>query len=325
MFRKTWKQLKIFIFIIVIIACIPRSILPISSQAENIEKYMKLNDVEKRLPEFKDDREALTLKLEQLEEINRSRKRFSAKPLKLDILASRVANKISREAAENNFVGHWNMAGEKPYHRYAFAGGYDHVSENAYGEWSSENYINNPEVIKGKMKSGHDSFMKERAPNDGHKQTVIAKDHNFVGIGYHLSGKQFRYYEEYIDRYLEFENIPSEAKPGEKKSITVRTDGKSFLYFMIVYYEKFPGPMNPKEISSRGSYADFTNEQYQQLYAWDLARLRNGSAYNIPLTFEKEGLYYIHLFTDEKEITSPARLSTKGRTPYSGIVIKVRK
>ena len=56
--------------------------------------------------------------------------------VKLDILASRVANKMCREAAENNFIGHWNLAGEKPYHRYAFAGGYDHVSENAFGEWS---------------------------------------------------------------------------------------------------------------------------------------------------------------------------------------------
>ena len=47
--------------------------------------------------------------------------------LGLDILASRVANMQSREAAANRFSGHWNMRGEKPYHRYAFAGGVDHV------------------------------------------------------------------------------------------------------------------------------------------------------------------------------------------------------
>ncbi len=324
MFRKIWKQIKIIVFAVVILACIPRSILPLGSQSEDIVYYVRLNDAEKRLPDFKDDRQALELKMEQLKEINRSRKRYSAKPVKLDILASRVANKMSREAAENDYVGHWNLAGEKPYHRYAFAGGHDHVTENAYGEWSSQNYEITPLVIGQMMKGGHDIFMKEKAPNDGHKQAVIGKDHNFVGIGYYLSGKQFRYYEEFIDRYFEFENIPSEMKTGEKNSITVRTDGNNFLYFMIVYYEKFPEPMSPKEISRKSSYADFTNEQYQQIYAWDLAAFRKGSEYKIPLSFKKEGLYYIHIFSDKKEYTKPASLSTKGRTPYSGIVIKVK-
>ncbi|HEX2969721.1 MAG TPA: CAP domain-containing protein [Bacteroidales bacterium] len=324
MFRKTWKQIKIIVIAVAIILCIPRSILPVLSQSENIEFYIRLNDAEKRLNEYKDDRKALELKLDQLDVINRSRKRFNAKPVKLDILASRVANKMSREAAEKNFVGHWNTEGEKPYHRYAFAGGYDHVSENAFGEWSSQDYTDTPEVIASMMKGGHETFMKEKAPNDGHKQTVIAKDHNFVGIGYCLEGKQFRYYEEFIDRYYTFENIPSELKPGEKANITIKTDGKNFLYFMIVYYEKFPDAMNPKEISRRGSYSDFTNDQYQQVYAWDLAKVRNGNSYTIPLSFRKEGLYYIHIFSDPKEYTKPTNLNTKGKTPYSGIVIKVK-
>ena len=89
---------------------------------------------------IKDNDEALKLKIDQLDFINKSRKRNNASPVKLDILASRVANKMAKEAAENEYLGHWNMAGEEPYLRYAFAGGYDHVSENAYGEWSSDNY-----------------------------------------------------------------------------------------------------------------------------------------------------------------------------------------
>jgi len=324
MFRKIWKQLKITAIVIVIIICIPRSILPLSQQSEDIEYYLKLNESEDRLHEYKDDRVALELKLEQLELINRNRRRFGARPLKLDILASRVANKISREAAENEYIGHWNMAGEKPYHRYAFAGGYDHVSENVYAEWSKELLENSTDKIAFMMRTAQETFMEERPPNDGHKQTVIAKDHNFVGIGYHLTGKQFRYYEEYIDRYFEFGEIPSEVRPGKKTAITIKTDNKTFLYFMIVYYEKFPGPLTPKEITRRESYDDYTGEQYQQIYAWDLAKYRNGSTYTIPLSFKKEGLYYIQIFSDKKEYTKPASLSTKGRTPYSGIVIKVR-
>jgi len=326
MFRKMWKTLKFFIILAIILICLPHSILPHSREdnpQDEIEMYLKQNDSELRLMEFKDSPEALKLKLLQLEVINKSRKKYNAEPVKLDILASRVANKMSKEAAENNFTGHWNMAGEKPYHRYGLAGGYDHVSENAFGEWSSENYQVSDEKISSLMKSGHASFMAERAPNDGHKKTIIEKSHNYVGIGFYLEGKQFRYYEEFIDRYFEFENIPGEVKAGEPFSITLKTDGRSFLYFLIVYYEKFPSPLTPAQISRKGSYSDFSEKEYSKLFAWDLSRYRNGTIYQIPLKFSAEGLYYIHIYTDKKEIKKPGSMDTKGKTPYSGIVIKV--
>jgi uncharacterized protein YkwD len=326
MFRKTWKTLKFFIILGIILICLPHSILPHSAsdnQQNEVEMYMKQNDAEVRLTEFKDSPDALKLKLLQLDIINKSRKKYNAEPVKLDILASRVANKMSKEAAENNFTGHWNMAGEKPYHRYGLAGGYDHVSENAFGEWSSENYQVSDEKISSLMKSGHASFMSERAPNDGHKKTIIEKSHNYVGIGFYLQGKQFRYYEEFIDRYFEFENIPSEVKSGEPFNITLKTDGKSFLYFLIVYYEKIPSPLTPAQISRKGSYSDFSEKEYNKLFAWDLSRYRNGTLYQIPLKFTAEGLYYIHIYTDKKEIKKPGSIDTKGKTPYSGIVIKV--
>lgn len=327
MFRKLWKTLKIFIIIAVIIIIFPRSILPhksVDEQQDNMEYYMAENEKEVRLIEFKDDNEALRLKLAQLEIINRSRKKFNAPPVKLDILASRVANKMCREAAENEFVGHWNMAGEKPYHRYAFAGGHDHVSENAFGEWTTGNYEVNSAKIVELMKSGHGSFMSERAPNDGHKKTVIGKEHNFVGIGFHLSGKQFRYYEEFIDRYFEFENIPPEAKKNESTDITLKTDGKSFLYFLVIYRDKFPQKLTPSQINKKGSYSDFSDEEYQTITAWELSRFRSGNTYKIPLKFSKEGLYYVQIFSDKKELTKPASISTRGKTPYSGIVIRVK-
>jgi hypothetical protein len=174
------------------------------------------------------------------------------------------------------------------------------------------------------MKEGHSKFMAERAPNNGHKENIINKFHNFVGIGYYLSGKQFRYYEEFIDRYLEFDKIPASLNTASASSITVRTNG-SFLYYMIIYREKFPNSLSPAEISRRGSYMDFTNEIYKEMPAWELSRYRNGNIYVIPVSFSKEGLYYIQLYSDKKEITKPASLSTKGKNPESGIVIKVNK
>ena len=328
MFRKAWKTLKIFLIIFIILVCLPHSILPRQMSGvgkDDLDYYLKLNETEQRLIEFKDDNEALKLKLIQLDIINSSRKKYRAGPVKLDILASRVANKMCRDAVEKNFVGHWNIAGEKPYHRYAFAGGYDHVSENAFGEWSSDNYIVSASNISSMMKSGHGTFMAEKAPNDGHKKTIIDKSHNYVGIGFYLSGNQFRYYEEFIDRYFEFEDIPEEVKVDEQCSITVKTKGEDYLYYLVVYREKYPQAMTPDQIKKKRSYEDYTNEEYLKMPAWDLAGYKSGTSYKIPLRFSKEGLYYIHIYSDKKEITKPLSLNTKGKTPASGIVIKVNK
>jgi uncharacterized protein YkwD len=291
----------------------------------HMDYYRSLNDKETRLIEFKDDDKVLQLKVAQLDIINKSRKKFRVKPVQLDILASRVANKMCREAAENKYISHWNMAGEKPYHRYAFAGGYDHVAENAFGGSTTGKYELSLSSISELMRKGHAAFMAERAPANGHKKNVIDKSHNYVGIGFYLTKNQFRYYEEFIDRYLEFENIPASLNVNEAGSISFKTDGSCFPYFITIYREDFPLPLKPEQLNKKGSYSDFSNQQYLNIPAWDIARQKNGNSYTIPLMFTKEGLYYIQVFIDNREITTPVKLSTKGRTIASGIVIKVVK
>jgi uncharacterized protein YkwD len=327
MFRRFWKTIKIFGILIIILICLPHSILPrqfsSSTEVQDIDNYIKLNDEEKRLAEYKDDNETLKLKLIQLDIINTSRRKFKAQPVKLDILASRVANKMSREAAENDFTGHWNLAGEKPYHRYGFAGGYDHIIENAYGEWTTGSYEISPETISAMMKNGHSTFMKEKAPYDGHKKAIIDKYHNYVGIGCYINRNQFRYYEEFIDRYLSFENIPSQVKQGETFNINFKPAGREYPYFMTIYRDKSLKPMSPQEIKRRGSYPDYSDEEYKTLTAWELSSYKKDGAYSVPLNFTKEGIYYIQIFLDSREITKPTSLNTKGKTPASGIVIKV--
>jgi uncharacterized protein YkwD len=292
---------------------------------ESMDYYRSLNDKETRLIEFKDDDKALQLKVAQLDIINKSRKKFRAKPVQLDILASRVANKMCREAAENKYIAHWNMAGEKPYHRYAFAGGYDHVTENAFGGSTTGKYELSLSSISELMRKGHASYMAERAPADGHKKNVIDKSHNYVGIGFYLTTDQFRYYEEFIDRYLEFINIPAHLDVNETGTISFKTDGSCFPYFIAIYREDFPIALKPEQLNRKGSYNDFSNQLYMDIPAWDIARQKNGEFYKIPVKFNKEGIYYIQIFIDKYEITSPVKLNTKGKTVASGIVIKVVK
>ncbi len=326
MFKNTDRHLKAFIFPVIFSVLLLQSVFPQKNAncgTNDLENYIELNEKEQRLIDFKDTEESLKLKLIQLDIINKSRMRHNALPVKLDILASRVANKMCREAAENGYIGHWNLAGEEPYLRYAFAGGLDHVSENAYGEWSSDKY--NVSLIGSLMESGHAKFMAERSPYDGHRQNIIDKSHNWVGIGFCLSGRQFRYYEEFIDRYFEFENIPDEVRIGEKFSIKVSTNRERYLYYLVIYREDWPHPLTPEQISRKGSYRDYTGEIYKDIYPWDLSAFRDGSSYEIPLSFSKEGFYYIQIFSDPKEISKPASFNTKGKEPESGLVIKVHK
>ena len=64
-----------------VLICLPHSILPKQTsdiKKDDLENYIKLNNSESRLSEFKDDEEALKLKLKQLEIINNSRKKYNA-------------------------------------------------------------------------------------------------------------------------------------------------------------------------------------------------------------------------------------------------------
>jgi uncharacterized protein YkwD len=291
----------------------------------DLEYYKQLNNKETRLLQYKDNDEALRLKLNQLEIINASRKRYRAQPVKLDILASRVANRMCREAAENNYISHWNLAGEKPYQRYAFAGGYDHIAENAYSEWTTGSYNISSALIAEMMETGHESFMKERSPNDGHKKNIIEKSHTDVGIAFFITANQFRYYEEFIDRYLEFIEVPSQLKVNEPGRIIVDTRGTGYLYVLVIYRENFPQPVKSSKLIRTGSYEDYSNDIFVQVPAWDLARMREGSRYTIPLKFTSEGLYYLQIYTDKDENTGSRSINTKGRSPVSGVVIKVFK
>ncbi|HVN57173.1 MAG TPA: hypothetical protein VMT63_02650 [Bacteroidales bacterium] len=308
-----------------ILVILPGLSLTGQEDSNSFEYYKKLNDGEKRLSEFRDNDEVLRVKLNQVVLINKSRARYKAGPVKLDILASRVANKQCREAAENGYMSHWNLAGEKPYLRYARAGGHDHVSENAYSQGSSMEFSHSYSTVADLMKQGHESFMKEKAPYDGHKKNDINKSHNFVGLGYFISEGEFRYNEEFIDRYLEFSDVPEQLKPGETGYITVNTGGNGFLYFMTIYREDFPSPMTARQLLRTGSYSDYTKENVLNSAPWDLKKFRSGDTYRIPVSFGKEGLYYIQLFTDKKEYTGYGSVTTEGKEPVSGIVISVSR
>lgn len=289
---------------------------------ERLARYASLNDSETRLADYKDGGEALALKLKMLDYVNSSRAGAGATPVELDILASRTANSQAAEAARLKFSGHWNTAGLKPYQRWAKAGGIDHVSENAAATMSSAAL--DPGTALPMMKASHDRFMAEKAPADGHRKNVLAPAHNFVGLGFAFSGGQFRYYEEYLDRYLAGADYPKVVTAGQAFELTFTAAGGLWPYALFAYYEALPKPMTPAEISSRGSYADFSDTTAASLWPTDLKPKQEGTC-SASLRFDRPGLYYINIYLDTKDPAGAHSFDTKGKIQASGIVIEARQ
>lgn len=306
-------------------------------QQERFREYKALNDSEQRLLDFKDNDEMLWLKLAQLDYINGSRSLNGAASVRLDILAGRVANAMCKEAAENRFVGHWNLRGEKPYHRWAFAGGMDHIAENGSMREitpapdmaeNSARIFRSPDSYLRTMAVLHDGFMAERPPHDGHRKNCIDQYHTRVGIGCSLYENQFRYYEEFIDRYLEFVGVRSEAAVGETVSFAVKPKDKSkHLFMVVVYREPWPRSLTPQQASRMGKgklrgYDDFSDEVTLKFSPWQLARGENGE-YAFAVKFSQQGLYYIKIYLSERQYRADERGTTEGKVEASGIVVRV--
>jgi len=60
-------------------------------------------------------------------QINRDRGANGVGPVEFDALSSRVGDQHCQEMAARQYLAHWNLQGQLPYHRYHFAGGRDHV------------------------------------------------------------------------------------------------------------------------------------------------------------------------------------------------------
>lgn len=291
---------------------------------EEFAYYQILNNKEHRLSTYRDDDLMLLSKIILLHHINESRRKYSVPSLKLNILASRVANKMSRKSCDNGFFGHWNLQGEKPYHRYAFAGGTDHVSENASALITTGRISPEFDNIVKLMENAHSGFMEEKAPNDGHKQTVIGPFHNYVGIGMASCPQGFRYYEEYLDRYLQFGPFQQTIKKGETAAIQFRLlDKKLYPYAIIGYYEPPLKLMTRDQINRLNSYNDFTEEIAFQLWPWEIPSPNRDGYITIRKRFNKKGLYYIQIYLSKEPYQGGRRASNRGKIQASGIVIKV--
>jgi len=90
----------------------------------------------------------------------------------------------------------------------------------------------------------------------GHRANIMAPEHTHVGIGiaYNAATGDVRIAQEFLNRYVALEPLPSQARVGD--TLTVRGQllpGASNLLINLAY-EPFPQPMTVPEVEARSTY-----------------------------------------------------------------------
>ncbi len=188
------------------------------------------------------DETRFTLREEFLRLINRDRKQFGLRPVQLDALASSVADSYCREQIRNGTSGHFTIDGRAPYMRYSFAGGNDGVSENA-AAWSA-NYTFSDRALYEMMRRSEDAMMREVAPHDGHRRTILDPFATHVGIGLAWNGGEFRLTQEFVRHYVEWTRpLPRLAAVGDQILCSGRPASGYEIEAITVHHEPLPQPM----------------------------------------------------------------------------------
>src|SRR5437763_5478985 len=188
------------------------------------------------------DETRMTLRGEFVRLINRDRARFGLAPVQLDAQVSATADAYCRAQIRNGTTGHFTTDGQAPYMRYAFAGGNDGVSENA-AAWTA-NYNFSDRALYEMMRKSEVEMMREVAPHDGHRRTILDPFATHVGIGLAWDRGEFRLTQEFVRRYVEWTRaVPRNAMLGERVLCTGRPHVGYSVQAITVHHEPVPQPI----------------------------------------------------------------------------------
>jgi uncharacterized protein YkwD len=237
--------------------------------------------------------------------INEDRSKEGLAPVKFSEELSRVADAHCREMLREGYTSHWDRAGWKPYLRYAATGLGAYTSENIGSLWETS-FPSDAENVWGNLLYAHRSFMEEKFPNDGHRQSILDPKNMFVGIGVAYDGRGMRMIEVFGTRAAELDPLPLRAKLHDALQVRGRllSEGLS-LMSISVFYEPLPRPMTLGELRATSSYGLPEEEERErpklserEMYADRIkgtVEIDPRGVFRVPLTFWKRqpGVYTV--------------------------------
>ncbi|KWT86744.1 CAP domain-containing protein [Candidatus Magnetominusculus xianensis] len=251
------------------------------------------------------------LRQQQLAQINKSRTSHGLSSVSLDDKASKAAQRHCEAMVAGDFFGHTGLNGARPFHRYNLdEGGDGHVAENICLFKSSQAHTTDDKTMAELAAKGHGMFMAEVPPEDGHRQNILEKWHNYVGLGVSVKGGSYTYCEEFLDKYIDISGPLSKTIPyGQKIEFTgaVISPGEFGLYMIAVTYD---AALVPPAKPQPSSYKDAGAQKAAVLPPWDFNKdgrrydKRSGK-FSISMKMEKKGYYYVVFYLKENPSSIP--------------------
>ena len=199
------------------------------------------------------DQQLQIIKQQAVARINADRAEYRLPPVKLDDLASRVGDAHCKENVERGVISHWSTDGRKPYMRYSWAGGRDALAENL--SQMTGQTRDDALWLSQELDRMQDGFMAEKPPMDGHRQVILMPQHTHVGIGIYWDGTRLCYAQEFLDRYVSVEALPTTARLRDNLTIKGKIlSTADSLYLIDLLYEPFPKPMSLDELAATYAY-----------------------------------------------------------------------
>lgn len=247
------------------------------------------------------------LRLRLVEAINADRRAAGAGAVEYSDELAKAADAHCREMLDGDYASHWDRNGWKPYLRYSAAGIRESTSENVHAMWTTHF---REDKLWDYLLEGHQGFMAEQPPNDGHRRSVLEPRHTHVGVGVAYNGVGLRMVVVFSGRYAQLDPLPLRAKL--KDSLTVRgrlLRPSDRLLGISVFYEPLPKPMSRAELGTMKSYGLPSEERMERprlpmgYHYTDGTKGSvgvSGRQYQVSLSFwkEKPGVYTVGVWID---------------------------
>ena len=190
--------------------------------------------------------------------INEDRRKAGLSLVTWDETAAKAARQHVQEEADNGYISHWGIDGEKPQHRYTLAGGLDAVDENeSVTLWLEGGFHG---VSKNQLQTivaEHQSAMvNEQPPNDGHRKNILDPHHTGVGVAIAVGKYGMAMAQEFTNNYSVIIQPPLTATPGSTITLKGKINNGYTIQGIYGVWESLPQPMSREQLMQTHSYSD---------------------------------------------------------------------
>jgi uncharacterized protein YkwD len=185
--------------------------------------------------------------------INLDRAQAGVPPVLWDEKAASLARAYTRRQIAERTMGHFLLDGVPPYARLSGQGDLGAGAENVGAFMTSAEHFWTTPLDLGVR--GQDEMVHEMPPNDGHRRAILDPLATHVGVGWAISGGDFRMAEEFTTRGFDWLRVLRAGTDGSAIKVRGKALQGRSIEFVSVARQPFPDPMTREQVNSRRSYS----------------------------------------------------------------------